>query len=254
MPVVGRLEAVLLDQRVAGEAKDLGRVRPAACAVQRRHPLLPEALSGRMSRGENLELADQLGVLPQCQPRVHEALRACNGTPFQAPTLGREGRQVHELGVRLTPPQRQGLRQRPFRVLPAAASHRCPALLHEGLEHRGVQAGLVDREPVARRRRHDQVAACRPAVLAVPAVPNRPGRECGSEPGHVRANRSLGIRRGGAGPQCLGQCRHAHGAAGVERQPRQHRPPMRPADMDPPVIGSDLERAEDPDGHPPIPT
>ena len=125
-----------------------------------------------MSRGENLELTDQLGVLSQCQPRVHEELEGVQPHRVQAPTLGREGRQVGELGVRLTPPQRQGLRQRPFRVLPAAASHRCPALLHEGLEHCGVQAGLVDREPVARRRRHDQVAA--PAAL--PPLPSPPSR------------------------------------------------------------------------------
>ena len=62
LQLAARLEAELLDQRVAGAAVGVERVGLAAGAIEREHQLRVEALAVAVLGGQRLELGDELAV------------------------------------------------------------------------------------------------------------------------------------------------------------------------------------------------
>ena len=129
-----RVEAELLDEHLAVVAEHAQRVGLATGAVQGDHQLRPERLPQRVLGGERLDLRDHLGGSAARQLGVDEALVGDQPQLLQPLRLRAGPILVGELGVRLTPPQRQRLtqhRRRPGRV---AAPEPRPGVGDQALE------------------------------------------------------------------------------------------------------------------------
>ena len=107
-----RLDADLLDQRVARVAVGLERVRLAAAAVERQHPLGVQALAQRVVGQQRLDLGDDLLVAAGGQVGVDRELRGGQAQLLDPADLRERERLVGDVGQRLAAEQRERLPRR----------------------------------------------------------------------------------------------------------------------------------------------
>ena len=180
-----RLDADLLDERRARVAVGGERLRLAAVAVQREHPLGVQVLAQRMLGDQRVELADHLGVPAGREVGVDGRLRRAQPQLVEAADLGGGERLVGDVLERVAVPQRERLARR--------------AALQQPLEARRVHLAVGELELVA--------AAARDDLRAV-AVQQRP-QVRDVELDHLRR-----ARRRLLAPQALDQRVGRHRAAG----------------------------------------
>ena len=75
LELLTRLEPELARRQPAPVAVGLERIGLPAAAVERQHPLAPEALAQRVGRDERCELPGELAVAPESEERVDPVLR-----------------------------------------------------------------------------------------------------------------------------------------------------------------------------------
>ena len=123
---LARLDAELLDERVAGVLVGLQRVGLAVAAVEREHLLGPQALAVGVLGDQRVELADHLRVATEREPRLHQLLGDRDPQLLQPLALAVGERRVPEVRERRPAPLRERVLQR-RRGLLRAAGVRAPA-------------------------------------------------------------------------------------------------------------------------------
>ena len=146
-----RLEAELLDQRLARVLVDLQRLGLPTRAVEREHQLGAEALPERMRRRQRLELRHELGVAAGREPGLDPVLDRRHPELREPGDLGPRERGVGEVGEHGPAPERE-------RLVPRARAEQL-------LEALGVQLAGLDAEQVPRAPRH-QAGRARAASAA----------------------------------------------------------------------------------------
>src|SRR6266545_2682971 len=226
------LDPELIDERAAGlpvRGKSFGL---APAAVQGKHQLRAKALAQRMSRGECLELADDLRVAAEDQVGL-DAILDCGEAQLLEPSEVRPGERIgRELGQRSAPPERECLAERPTRARGIAlreqvASRRCTFLEPGQIEALGV---------------HGEQVAARP----------RPEDVCSEHPAEARDLHLQGfgrVRGRCLGPQKLDQAARRDDFVRVQEQKRQQRTLLAAAELDLACGALDLEGAQDPELH-----
>ena len=126
-------------------------------AVEREHPVSPEALPQRVLRDEQVELGHHLVGTPERELRFGAVLERDEAYLLEAGDLGlREGR-VREVGERRSAPQRQRVVEAARSRLRVAGRQRGGALAHEALEAPAVQPIRRDAQHVAGAVRHERL-------------------------------------------------------------------------------------------------
>ncbi len=149
-----RLDAELLDERVARIPVCRQRVGLPALPVEGEHQLRAETLPHRVGRDERLELRHE-PIPTECEVGVDPQLDRARPQPLEPCDLGLRERLVREVGKRRATPERQRLRgagRRPVRI----ACSRLPRVGEEPLEAHRVDRLRVDLDGVARRSRDDR--------------------------------------------------------------------------------------------------
>ncbi len=176
-----RVEAEILREGFAGFAIDLERIRLAAAAVEREHPLLEEPLAIRLVGRERLELGDDSVVAAARELRVEAKLERAEPQLLEPLGLGGSASLVRQIGESRASPDRERLPEVVGRVFRAAGLESRPAALERALEAVEVELVLLDDDAVAaaggldaaRRRARGAGRARRPATTGRPtrAVP-----------------------------------------------------------------------------------
>ena len=225
------LEPQLLRQRGAVLAVAGQRVGLPARPIEREHQLAAQALAQRMAAREPLELPDELVVAPEREVGIDAVLERDAVTLLQMRALD-ERERLGELRQRRTPPERERRAQPRRRRRRVARVQRGAPLGAQALEAHEVQRLRRQRERIARRAR-----------------PQRPGGQRLAQPRHVDVDHLHGRLRDVLAPQVVHQALHRHRAVGVQRQPRQQRARLAPAESQRRVRVDDLERAQHAEVH-----
>ena len=206
----GRVDAQLVAQGaavglVAGEGVGL-----AARPVQGEHVGQPELLAPRVGVDQRREIVRHPGVLAEGKAGVGQRLVGREPALVELADRAAGERQVGDLAVGRTPPQRQRPLEQLDRVPRGGAAR--------GLVDEGAEAPCVDRlgghrQRVAGRRRHDQGAG---AGLGTVERPPKLGDLRGEEAGRVRAVGRLA-------PEIVDQAIGADRLAPVDQQVGQER-------------------------------
>ena len=185
-----RLDAQLVGEGPAAGGVALERLGLAAAAVQREHELAAEPLAQRMLVDERLELADELGALPEPEVGLDALLQAGEAPLLQPGDLSLGPLLVGEVGERRAAPEGEGLAQRRGRAGRVAGRQRRAPGRRQLLEAVEVEPPGRDVQEVARGRgsRSRRRRRRRPAAPAAAARcrPGRPGaRSAGATPPRV---------------------------------------------------------------------
>ena len=215
-----RLDPDLVDERVPRVAVGLERLRLAAGAIQREHPLGVQVLAQRIRSDERVELPDHVGVAALREIGVDRALRRTHAQLLEPADLGGRERLVGEVGERISVPERE-------RVARAR-------LAHQPLEAHGVDVALGQLQLVAAAVGHDSNA------VAV---------EDASEMRHVVLHHLRGARRQLVTPQALGETIRRHRPARLQGEHREYRPLLAGAQLDGAIPEANLERPQQPHDH-----
>src|SRR5581483_1119180 len=216
--LAARLDPQLVDQRSARLLVHPERVRLPPRPVQRTHQLPTQTFPQRMPVDERLELSDELWMATRAQVALDPLLQAAKAELLEA--CGLSGREpvIGEVGQRRPAPERERLGQLPLAVQPA-----------EPLE---VELPVLDAESVPRRVRLH--------ALFPEQLPQR--RD-------VHLQRLVRRLRRVVLPEGVEQPVLRDDLVRVQQQDGQERPLLRAAQVDDPVAGDDLQRAEDPELH-----
>ena len=223
-----RIEAELFDQRRTSLAERPQRIGLAAGAVQRQHQQLPQPLPQRVALAQRLQLPRHIAMAAQRQIGLDPGLDRGQRQLVQPRPLTERELGVGELDQRLVATQRERGVQRPRRRRRIAGHELAASLGDETLEADDVEIVGRDRERVAGIGRHDLRRTERPPQLR-----------------HRRLERVGRIARRRVAPQVGDEAFGAHRLAAVQRQDRNERAQLHPADRHRrPVVGHGLELAE----------
>ena len=195
------LDADLLDERRARVAVGGERLRLAAGAIEREHPLGVQALAQRVLGDERVELADHLGVPAGREVGVDRHLGRAQAQLLEPADLGRGERLVGEVGERLAAPQRERLARRATRSSSRSKRTASTSPLGE-LQLVAAAAGhdsnavAVERAPQVRHVELHHLRA-RSAAARRPTAPPPAGRPTPSGPAPARASRAPPAACGG---------------------------------------------------------
>ena len=227
---LARLDAQVLDQRMARVLVGLQGIRLPVAAIQREHELRAQALAVRMLADERLEAAHDLGVAAEREVRVGELLLRRDPELLEAADLRLREMLVGEVRQRRPAPQGEPALQRRGRRRRAAGGELAPALLEQPLEAAGVQLLRPDGQHVA------VIAGGEGAAAARERLPQP--RDLHVE--HARR----GVRRRVA-PELVDHALRREGLVGVDEQQGEQRSLTAPAERDGAPGVDHLERAED---------
>ena len=121
--------------------------------------LTPQALSVGVFRHQELQLADDLGMVPERQIGVHPMLERAEPQLFETRDLGLGEGLVGEVGERWAAPQAQCAVEVLTRRPGVAGGKRAPSLAHECLEPHAVEPLRLDPQLIARRPCDDRPVA-----------------------------------------------------------------------------------------------
>ena len=107
-----RIDAELLDERLARGAVGGERVGLPSRAVEREHELRARALAQRLGSDERLELRDELGVAAERKIGLDPLLERDRAELLEPRDLGLGERLVEEVGERRAAPERERLAER----------------------------------------------------------------------------------------------------------------------------------------------
>ncbi len=148
-----RVDPQFLDQDAARPSVRSQRLALPSRPIKSEHLLRPETLPQGMLGGERFQLADQVPVQPECQVGVDARLQRRQSHLLQTGDLPVERRPPVDIGVGVTPPQRQRrsqLKGRAFRVRCQPSACRPVELL----EITGVDLVRLQRVPATRPGDH----------------------------------------------------------------------------------------------------
>ena len=120
-----RVEAEVLDQRVAGAPERVQRVGLAARAIEREHQLRVQALAVRVLGGERLELGDDVAVAAEREVVLDPLLERVEAGALDPVRLAGGRAEQERVGQRRAAEQRQRLAQQLRGLLGRRARARC---------------------------------------------------------------------------------------------------------------------------------
>ncbi len=224
-----RLDAELLDERLARPPVDVERLGLSTAAVEREHELRADALAERVIPHECLELSHQVPVAAEREIRLDSLLERCQPDLFESVDRGAGEGLVREVGKRGSSPQSERLRQEVGRELWLTAGGGPSRFLGQALEPVEVEPFRRDPDCIAGRPSLDQRGgAQRLAKLR-------------DLPLHLRHGR----HRRGACIEIVGEPVDRDHPVGAQEQDRQRGPLLRPAQSHLPGVADDFQRAED---------
>ena len=202
----------------------LQRLRLAATAVQREHPLAMQPLAQRVRADQLVELAQHRRVAALGQLGVDLGLARAQPKVLEPPDLGRGERLVGEIVKRRTTPQRQRLTH----VRPVLARR------HQALEVQRVDSVRVQAQLVATPARDDLRVGTRQLLAQL-------------RDEHLHQLRSRGRRP--FAPQPLDQPVGRNRGVGVKRQHRQQPTRLGAAQRQGATIVGRLDQTQNADFH-----
>ena len=226
-----RLDAEAADQRLAGRAVGLERVRLAAGAVEGEHELAAEPLTERVLPHERLELAGDLGVPPEGEVGVDALAEAAEAEVVEPGDLGLGEALVADVGERRAAPQAERVPQRLRGLVRLAGGELLPSTPEVVLEEVGVERARPQPDGVAATLRHHHTVAHR-----------------GAQPRRHHVDGVPRVPRARAAPQLVDDAVERDDGAAPHQQQRQEG--ERPAARDTSELAPrklDLDRPEDPD-------
>ena len=139
-----RLDSQLFDEGFACGAVGVQRIRLAAAAIEREHPLCVQALAQRVGGDQRFELDKCLDRVTVAQVGFDGDLERAHPQLVEPPDLGRGERLIRDVGERRPTPQSQ----RRTHVTVRAAEHPCETL--------GVDGVWLDPQLVGATARNDR--------------------------------------------------------------------------------------------------
>ena len=225
------VDAELVAEDHARLPDHLERVCLPAAAVERQRELSADALVELLLRNEPLQVWHELGMGAEGES-CFEAVGAGGGAqPLEPVRLVLGPALVRELGVGGAAPERKRRAEEPDRLRVAALPESPAALRGERLEAHGVDLGRVDREAVAARLRHEQLAIA----------------ERAPEPRDVRLQRPGGRRRRASPPERVQEHVRRHHLPAREREHRQERALLAAPERQRLAVAGGLHRPQDKD-------
>ena len=229
-----RFHAEPVDQHRPRPPERRERVGLPVGPVERGQQPPPQPLVARVPGDQRLQLGHQLRAGAGRQVRVEAVQQHAEPPPLPPGTLDGQRPGVRELLVRRAAPQPERFGEPAGRLGGAAAGQRLPP----------GRGGAVEPGRVQHVRTHPQQVSRRPGDQ----LGGRPGRlQHPAQPRHVRPHGPLRTGRRLLAPQRVDQRRDADRAAGLRHEHRQPGTQPRPAEVEHPLPGPHLERAEHPD-------
>ena len=233
--VVPRLDPQLVHQDGPQVLEHPQRLRLAATAVERQHPLRPQPLPHGVGARQRLQLAGDGLVPAERQLGVHPRLGRQQPQFLQAARLGPGERFVADLAVGRSAPELLGLGEQPHALVRMPAGQLCAALCHQAFEPEDVRRLRRDVQEIARRPRHDDVVGR--AGLADALAQTRDGG----------AQRDLGPRPVVVAPQGVHETVDRDDDVAIDEEPGDERPRLHAPDIDGAPVPGDLDGTEHPD-------
>ena len=153
--LIAGLDAELVDEHPPRRRERVERLRLAVGAIEREHQLRAQSLPQWVRRDQTLELANQLAVTAEREPRLDVVFDRRDTELFEPPDRICGEALVADICQRRPAPEPDRLRERVRRRLRAPGGELRASTLHELLEPIQVELTRLEAHEIAGRSRHD---------------------------------------------------------------------------------------------------